>query len=115
MIRMQLPFVAIAAMSLAGCVSAGSADVTRELRVGQTAHITAYRADGCGAPAPSFASIQARLPKSSIIRYSDGGLSSRVSNQCKGRVPTRAVNGTGLKAGSEVKRYQSGTVAIVVK
>lgn len=102
-------------LPLAGCVSAGSADVTRELAVGQTAHITAYRADSCGAQPPSFATVERRLPRSEIVRYSDGGLSSRVSNQCKGRVPTRAVNGTGVKAGSEVKRFQSGTVAIVVK
>lgn len=115
MTNVQLPFVVVAALSLAGCVSAGSADVTRELSVGQTRHITAYRGDGCSAPAPSFAAIESRLPRSNIIRYSDGGLSSRVSDQCKTRVPTRAVNGTGLKAGSEVKRYQSGTVAIVVK
>ncbi|MBX9463699.1 MAG: hypothetical protein KL840_12225 [Aquamicrobium sp.] len=100
---------------LAGCVSASSADVTRELAVGQTAHITAYRGDGCNAPAPSFEAVMRRIPKSELVRYSDGGLSSRVSDQCKKRVPTRAVNGTGIKAGSEVKRYQSGTVAIVVK
>jgi hypothetical protein len=100
---------------LAGCVSAGSADVTRELTVGETRHITAYRGDSCNAPAPSFDAVMRRIPKSELIRYSDGGLSSRVSNDCKKRVPTRAVNGTGLKAGSEVKRYQSGTVAIVVK
>lgn len=115
MTKVQLPFVVVAALSLTACVSVESADVKRELRVGQTAHITAYRADGCGAPAPSFASIQGRLPSSEIVRYSDGGLSSRVSNQCKARVPTRAVNGTGIKAGTEVKRFQSGTVAIVVK
>lgn len=100
---------------LAGCVSAGSADVTRELKVGQTAHITAYRGNSCSAPAPSFAEIAGRLPRSEIVRYSDGGLSSRVSNQCGTRVPTRAVNGTGIKAGSEVHRFQSGTVAIVVR
>lgn len=108
-------FALLFLVPLAGCVSAGSADVTRELAVGETRHITAYRADGCGAPPPSFAAIAGKLPRSEIIRYSDGGISSRVSNQCKTRVPTRAVNGTGIKAGSEVKRYQSGTVAIVVK
>jgi hypothetical protein len=113
--NVQLPFVVMAALTLAGCVSAGSADVTRNLAVGQTAHITAYRGDSCSAPAPSFAAIQSRLPSSQIVRYSDGGLSSRTSKDCGKRVPTRAVNGTGIKAGSEVKRFQSGTVAIVVK
>jgi hypothetical protein len=110
-----LPIVVIAALSLAGCVSAGSADVTRTLAVGQTGHITAYRGNGCSAPAPSFASIQGRLPRSAIVRYSDGGPSSRVSKDCGRRVPTRAVDGTGIKAGQEVHRFQSGTVAIVVK
>lgn len=102
-------------LPLAGCVSTQSADRTLELAVGQTKHITAYRADGCGAAAPSFASIQGRLPRSDLVTYSDGGPSSRVSDQCRRRVPTRAVNATAVKAGSEVKRYQSGTIAIVVK
>ncbi|TKT75008.1 hypothetical protein [Aquamicrobium sp. LC103] len=100
---------------LAGCVSAGSADKTVELSIGETKHLTAYRADGCGAAPPSFDTVSRRLPRSGIVSYSDGGLSSRVSDQCKTRVPTRAVNATGVRAGSEVKRYQSGTVAIVVR
>ena len=100
---------------LAGCVSVDSADVKRELAVGETRHITAYRGDGCSAPAPSFDTVMKRIPKSELVRYSDGGLSSRVSDQCKTRVPTRAVNGTGIKACAEVKNYQSGTVASIVK
>ena len=115
MTNLQLTLMATAAVTLAGCVSAGSADVTRNIKVGQTGHITAYRGDGCNAPAPSFAAIQNRLPPSSIVRYSDGGPSSRESRDCGKRVPTRAVNGTGIKAGSEVHRFQSGTVAIVVR
>ncbi|KQZ13955.1 MULTISPECIES: hypothetical protein [unclassified Mesorhizobium] len=107
--------VVVAGLLLGGCVSVGSADKSVELRVGETRHITAYRGDGCNAPAPSFAAIQGRIPKSAVVRYSDGGLSSRVSKDCKKRVPTRAVNGTGIASGTEVKRYQSGTVAIVVK
>ena len=106
--------LSLAAMVLPGCVSAGSADKTVELSVGQTRHLTAYRADSCGGTPPSFASLVGRLPKSAIVSYSDGGLSSRVSKDCKGRVPTRAVNATGIAPGSEVKRFQSGVVAIVV-
>lgn len=108
-------FAIMLVIPLAGCVSAGSADRTLQLSVGETRHLTAYRADGCGAAAPSFAAIERRLPSSGIVRYSDGGLSSRVSDQCRRSVPTRAVNATGVKAGSEVKRYQSGTVAIAVR
>lgn len=106
--------LSLAVAALSGCVSAGKADKTVELSIGQTRHLTAYRADSCGGTPPSFASLAGRLPKSSIVSYSDGGLSSRVSKDCKGRVPTRAVNATGIAPGSEVKRFQSGVVAIVV-
>lgn len=107
--------VIVATAALTGCVSATSADKTVELSVGQTRHLTAYRADGCGAAAPAFDSIVGRLPRSEIVSYSDAGLSSRRSVQCGRQVPTRAVNATGVKAGSEVKRYQSETVSIVVR
>lgn len=107
--------LSLAGLALAGCVSASNADKTVELSVGQTKHLTGYRAESCGATAPSFAAIAGRLPKSTIVTYSDGGLSSRVSNQCNARVATRAVNATAVAAGSEVKRYQSGVIAIVVK
>lgn len=108
-------FAAFILLPLAGCVSAQNADRTLELSVGETKHITGYRAETCSAPAPSFTAIQGRLPRSELVTYSDGGPSSRVSNQCGKRVPTRAVNATAVKVGTEVKRYQSGTVAIVVK
>lgn len=107
--------LSLATLALAGCVSAGNADKTVELSVGQTRHLTAYRADSCGGTPPSFASIVNRLPKSAIVNYSDGGPSSRESKDCGRRVATRAVNATGVAPGSEVKRYQSGVVAIVVK
>lgn len=107
--------LSLAVLTMTGCVSAGSADKTVELSVGQTRHLTAYRANGCGGTPPSFDAIASRLPKSTIVTYSDGGPSSRVSKDCGARVPTRAVNATGVAAGSEVHRYQSGVVAIVVK
>lgn len=98
---------------VAGCVSAANADKTVELRVGQTKHLDAYRASSCGAPAPTFAQIQSRLPSSNIVQFSDGGVSSRMSDSCKRRVPTRAINGTGIAVGQEVKKFDN-TVAIVV-
>lgn len=102
-------------MALSGYVSVAAAQqVTRELKVGETRHITAYRGNSCNAPAPSFAQIAGKLPRSKIVKYSDGGTSSRVSDQCGKRVPTRAVNGTGIKKGTETHRYQN-TVRIVVK
>lgn len=111
----SLAGILFAGLALTGCVSASSADKTVELSVGQTRHLTAYRADGCGGRPPSFAAIEGRLPKSAIVTYSDGGPSSRVSKSCGTRVPTRAVNATAVASGSEVHRYQSGVVAIVVK
>lgn len=88
---------------------------TVEFRMGQTKHITAYRGFRCGSPAPAFGDVMKRIPKSKLVKYSDGGLSSRVSKQCKTRVPTRAINGTAIKSGKETKRYQSGTVTLVVR
>ena len=108
-------YIVLAGLFLTGCVTAQNADVVRELRVGETRHITAYRGNGCNAGAPSFADIKGRLPSSSIVRFSDGGLSSRVSKDCGRRVPTRAVNGTGIAAGEEGHNFQSGSVAIVVR
>lgn len=105
----------VAVLLLSGCVTAGNADKTVELRVGETRHLTAYRGNSCSAAAPSFAAIQNRLPKSSIVSYSDAGLSSRVSRDCGKRVPTRAVNATGVTPGSEGHAYQSESVAIVVR
>jgi hypothetical protein len=112
-----VPAAAIGAVTLvlSGCISPGNADRTVEMRVGETRHITAYRSGSCGTAPPSFATIEGRLPKSSVVKYSDGGLSSRVSKDCGKRVPTRAVNGTAIAPGTEGHRYQSGSVAIVVK
>jgi hypothetical protein len=116
---MQKSFVSllagVAALTLSACVTPGSASKTVELRVGQTHHLTAYRGNSCSAPAPSYEAIVARLPKISVAKYSDGGLSSRVSKDCRKRVPTRAVNVTGVSAGTEAKQYQSESVAIVVR
>lgn len=105
----------LAALTLSACVTPGSANKTVELRVGQTRHLTAYRANSCSSPAPSYESVVARLPKITVAKYSDGGLSSRVSINCKRRVPTRAINVTGVAAGTEAKQYQSESVAIVVR
>lgn len=104
-----------AALLLSGCVTPSNADKTVELQVGQTRHLTAYRANACGARPPSFEAIKNRLPKSSLVTYSDGGLSSRVSNACRVRVPTRAVNATAIASGTEGHVFQSGSIAIVVK
>lgn len=107
----RLAFVMAAVL----CAGTPALAKTVEFKVGQTRHITAYRADSCGAQPPSFAQVMKRIPKSNLVTYSDGGLSSRMSNDCRKRVPTRAVNGTAVKTGKETKRYQSGPVTLVVK
>ncbi|AQS64914.1 hypothetical protein AGRHK599_LOCUS3211 [Rhizobium rhizogenes] len=109
----SLASVSVAVLALSGCVSAG-VDKTVELSVGQTRHLTAYRAENCGAAPLSFAAVAGKLPKSRIVSYSDGGLSSRQSKQCGRRVPTRAVNATGIAKGTETNRYQD-VISIVVK
>ena len=110
----QTIYISAVAFSLFMLTNSVSAK-TLELKVGQTKHITAYRGESCDAGAPSWAYVARRIPKSSLVTYSDGGISSRVSNQCKKRVPTRAVNATAVKPGKETKRYQSGSVTIQVK
>lgn len=85
------------------------------MKVGQTKHITAYRGGTCNAGAPTWQRVKNMIPKSSLVEYSDGGLSSRVSDQCKKRVPTRAVNGKAVKPGKQSMRYQSGPVTIIVE
>jgi len=110
----QILLAGLAALSVSGCVSAGNVDKTVELSVGQTRHLTAYRAERCGGTPPSFAALAPRLPKSKVVRYSDGGPSSRNSRQCGRRVPTRAINATGIAKGEEGNRYQD-TIRIVVR
>lgn len=103
-----------AAIALSGLTVAAHAK-TVEFSVGQTKHVTAYRGFKCGSPPPTFQELRRRIPRSRLVTYSDGGLSSRVSKDCKRRVPTRAINGTAVKTGKETKRYQSGTVTLVVR
>lgn len=110
----RLAMLAIGGAFLAGCTTAGSVDKTVTMNVGQTGHLTAYRNDSCGASAPSWESVERKLPRSSIVSYSDGGLRSRNSKQCGKQVPTRAVNVMGIKPGSEINRYQD-VIQIVVK
>lgn len=102
------------AIALTGLAVAAHAK-TVEMQVGQTKHITAYRGFKCGSPPPTFQELSRRIPRSKLVTYSDGGLSSRISKDCKRRVPTRAINGTAVKTGKETKRYQSGMVTLVVK
>ena len=119
---MRYAFVFSAAL-LAGCMDTATTETSTaipasaerlELAVGQTAHLDAYRADTCGGAAPSWASVQARLPASAIVTYSDGGISSRDSRSCGTNVATRAVNATGIAAGTEVHTY-SDTIAVTVR
>lgn len=65
----SLASVSVAVLALSGCVSAG-VDKTVELSVGQTRHLTAYRAENCGAAPLSFAAVAGKLPNpgSSPIR-----------------------------------------------
>lgn len=121
--KLAIP-MAVSAFVLTGCMTSGpleSADQippgteTVQLAIGETKRIDAYRAAECGAPPPSWATVRALLPPSSIVRYSDGGPAvRRNSRSCGGDVPTRAVNGTGIASGVEINQY-SDRVAIIVE
>lgn len=106
---------AIAAAVLALASSTGSDAFARdvELKVGQTKQITKYRNTLCTAGAPSFAFVARQLPKSNLVKYSDGGITNHRSNACGKDVPARAVNGTAIKKGKETRRFQEFVTIIV--
>ena len=92
----------------------GSSTNITELAVGETTHLTVYLGKTCGV-VPSFAEVEAQLPPSRIVTYSDGVVGQRNSRRCGGATDGRAVLATGLTAGEERLTYQAGTMTVVVK
>lgn len=82
--RIGMSLTGFAALLATGCASV---DKTVELGVGQTKHLTAYRADSCGASAPSYANVAARLPRAKTIRYSDGGCPAATASSAERGCP----------------------------
>jgi len=93
---------------------------TVSVSVGQSAPIYAKRANDCGAPAPSFAEIQARLPKTALGTFSDAGIVQRMSGSCTPDkravwVEARGIAFTATKPGSEILRFFGDSVSLIVR
>jgi hypothetical protein len=84
------------------------------LSIGQSAVIHGARGD-CGAPAPSWSDVEAKLPKLSVGTFSDGGVGVRNSNACGGPTPARAISVTGTKSGTENIVLYGDPITITVK
>lgn len=70
------------------------------VKVGESAIIHGARGNECG-PAPSWASAKLLLPELMIGTLTDGGVGTRLSRQCGGRVPARAILFTATQRGTE--------------
>lgn len=69
-------------------------------RIGDSMIIHGARGNECG-PAPSWEEAMPLLPEMVTGTLSDGGVGTRVSRQCGGRVPARAIVFTATAAGTE--------------
>lgn len=69
-------------------------------RVGDSMIIHGARGNECG-PAPSWEEAMPLLPEMVTGTLSDGGVGTRVSRQCGGRVPARAIVFTATAEGTE--------------
>ena len=70
------------------------------VKVGESAIIHGARGNECG-PAPSWESAKLLLPELVTGTLTDGGVGTRVSRQCGGRVPARAILFTATTVGTE--------------
>lgn len=83
------------------------------LSVGETVHLTVYLGETCGV-VPSFADVEAQLPASRIVSFSDGGVGQRNSRRCGGATDGRVVLATGVATGAETQALQAGSISVVV-
>jgi len=70
------------------------------VKVGESAIIHGARGNNCG-PAPTWESAKLLLPELVTGTLTDGGVGTRVSRQCGGRVPARAILFTATRPGTE--------------
>lgn len=70
------------------------------VKVGASAIIHGARGNECG-PAPSWESAKLLLPEIVTGTLTDGGVGTRQSRQCGGRVPARAILFTATQPGTE--------------
>lgn len=70
------------------------------VKIGESAIIHGARGNECG-PAPSWESARLLLPELVTGTLTDGGVGTRQSRQCGGRVPARAILFTATQLGTE--------------
>lgn len=70
------------------------------VKVGESAIIHGARGNECG-PAPTWESAKLLLPELVTGTLTDGGVGTRVSRQCGGRIPARAILFTAMQPGVE--------------
>lgn len=71
------------------------------VKVGDAVIIHGARGNECG-PAPSWESAKVLLPTLVTGTLTDGGVGTRLSRQCGGRVPARAILFTATEVGTEL-------------
>lgn len=86
----------------AGSFEGIRADYVRTVtaKVGDALIIHGARGEACG-PAPDWERASARLPRLTTGDLTDGGIGTRYSRQCGGRVPARAILFTATRPGVE--------------
>jgi len=87
---------------------------TVTLKVGEKTIVHGARG-ACGEPPPEWSDVAAHLPKVELGVFSDGGVGTRMSNQCKGETPARAVVFTAQKVGMVKVRLFGDLITITVK
>lgn len=85
------------------------------LKVGQSVVLKGVRSRDCGDVAEPWTPIKARLPKSKLGSFSNGGEGTVKSRSCKKRVAARGILFTAEKVGKERLLIFSDPVRITVK
>jgi len=86
------------------------------LQVGQSIVLKGVRSADCSlTEAPSWKRVSSQLPQTKLGRFSDGGVGTVNSNQCKGRVAARAVRFTATHAGQEQFTILEDSFTIAVR
>lgn len=84
------------------------------VRVGDALIIHGARGNNCGPP-PEWEETVKRLPQLATGTLADGGVGTRFSRQCGGRVPARAILFTATKPGTEQTTLFGDSITISVQ
>ncbi|MEX1663234.1 hypothetical protein AB4874_16565 [Thioclava sp. 15-R06ZXC-3] len=104
----------VCALSLLGMPAIAQAGHVEKLKLGESKVLASYIGGDCNGPAPSFKDIEALLPDSKLVVYSDGGVGALNSQRCGGQIEGRQVLATAVKPGTEIKIFQASRVGVKV-